>query len=79
VGDDDGTAKRMIRQNSSPQMQSDPEGGIPSGSLEVFWKVRSWWSASDVCVSAEFFRLMSSIVSFVSSDDELSARRKLGI
>ena len=24
---------------STPQIQSDPEGGIPSGSLEVTWKV----------------------------------------
>ena len=25
---------------SGPQKQSDPEGGIPSGSLEVTWKVK---------------------------------------
>src|SRR5712691_8621194 len=25
---------------SRPQIQNDPEGGIPSGSLEVLWKVR---------------------------------------
>ncbi|MDO9058643.1 MAG: hypothetical protein Q7U92_06435 [Bradyrhizobium sp.] len=25
---------------SAPQKQSDPEGGIPSGSLEVTWKVK---------------------------------------
>jgi hypothetical protein len=57
--------------------QSDPEGGIPSGPLEVLGRSKNQfsgrWSFVIVGVTGEFFRVMSSIVSFVSSEHGFSA------
>jgi hypothetical protein len=51
-------------------MQNDPEGGIPSGSLEVTGRLE-YWSARrlaliNIGVTAKFFRVMLRIVSIVS-------------
>jgi hypothetical protein len=55
---------------SAAQTQSDPEGGIPTGSLEVLGRLKTevsvCWRSMVEDVAAKFFRLMSSIVSFVS-------------
>jgi hypothetical protein len=51
---------------STLQKQSDPEGGIPSGSLEVTWEVEvvvgqklDWSALLIIGVAAKFFRVMS--------------------
>jgi hypothetical protein len=52
------------------QTQSDPEGGIPTGSLEALGRLKTEvsvrWRSMIEGVAGKFFRLMSSIVSFVS-------------
>jgi hypothetical protein len=45
------------------QRQGDPEGGIPSGSLEF---LGGETGVVTIDIGLEYFRLMSSIVSFVS-------------
>jgi hypothetical protein len=53
------------------QTQSDPEGGIPSGSLEALGRfeteVSVCWRSMIKAVAEKFFRLIASFVSFVSS------------
>ena len=62
-----------------PQIQNDPEGGIPSGSLEVTWRLEDWAARRlalvIVGVTAKFFRLMLRIVSIVSRALTISQNR----
>ena len=53
----------------NPQIQNDPEGGIPSGSLEVLGGLTKPYV---IFIGTKFFRLMLWFVSFVSSAVTLS-------
>ena len=54
---------------TQPQIQNDPEGGIPSGSLEVLGGLTKPYV---IFIGTKFFRLMLWFVSFVSSAVTLS-------
>ena len=54
----------MLYGASCPQTQNDPEGGIPSGSLEVLGGLTKPYVSF---IGGKFFRLMLCFVSIVSS------------
>ena len=55
--------------DTHPQIQNDPEGGIPSGSLEVLGGLTKPYV---IFIGTKFFRLMLWFVSIVSSAVTLS-------
>jgi hypothetical protein len=72
-------SRLWIRSVAAAKNRATRLGGIPAGSLEVLGRLKSWsveaWSVSQklvfklmtIRIAAEFFRVMSPIVSFVSS------------
>lgn len=63
------TRRHTFVTERGPQIQSDPEGGIPSGSLEVLGGLTKLYVSF---IGTKFFRLMLWFVSIVSSAVTLS-------